>query len=118
MVTCFSPRRGALCRDHDVPVLQSSPSGHTEQIVKRVGGASKVAIGQDVHKVPLSDNYSHPVILHGYSLSSELTEGRSKTADAVCEAMVVLPIVVARQVLIQVGEIVVDQNGLDGVLDE
>jgi len=79
-----------LSRDHDVPVLDASTVGDSEQGMEDKGLTSERAFGAQVREATLGDDLSNAVVRHGDSLLGEGGECRNQTNHAVGEARVVL----------------------------
>ena len=79
-----------LSRDHDVPVLDASTVGDSEQGMEDKGLTSERAFGARVREATLGDDLSNAVVRQGDSLLGEGGECRNQTNHAVGEARVVL----------------------------
>ena len=79
-----------LSRDHDVPLLDASTVGDSEQGMEDKGLTSERAFGAQVREATLGDDLSNAVVRHGDSLLGEGGECRNQTNHVVGEARVVL----------------------------
>jgi hypothetical protein len=79
-----------LSRDHDVPLLDASTVGDSEQGMEDKGLTSERAFGARVREATLGDDLSNAVVRHGDSLLGEGGECRNQTNHAVGEARLVL----------------------------
>src|SRR6266567_9125611 len=74
-------------------------------------GARKDTLRADVAEVPLGDDVEYVGVRQGLTRLRQFARGGRQSADAVGETGIVLDVGLARQVALQVGEVVVDQDG-------
>ena len=101
-----------LSRDHDVPVLDASTVGDSEQGMEDKGLTSERAFGAQVREATLGDDLSNAVVRHGDSLLGEGGECRNQTNHAVGEARRCAARTFPCQVVIECRGVAVDKNAL------